>query len=481
MLIDKIYRACLMHIFIQKMPMPNTKYKFIQILLIGIFSSQFCLAQTLNIGHTTLTFNDPNRTGGFGSGAGAGRQIQTEIYYPSATTGENVAVANGTWPLIVFGHGFAMNWDAYSNIWNQLVPLGYIMAFPRTESGLFPAPSHGDFGQDIALIAQKMTDAGQTSGNLFEAKISEFVCAMGHSMGGGAAVLAASQSTIFDAYLGLAPAETNPSAIAAATNLQIPSLILSGSNDGVTPPNQHHLPIYDAIPHDCKSIASLIGGGHCYFANTNFNCDFGESTSSTGISLTRAEQQSLSYQQITPWLSYFLDRSCSGFETFVAYPIAGIDLTTTCPLTVPNVQITQSGNTLSTTTQGLSYQWFLDNVPISGATNDTLIVPVNFSGTYNLLVTFTYGCAFSNNIASLEEYARAYQIFPNPAKKTLQIQGPIGLHIPYFLFNLEGQLVLVGDINSNKDSIDIVNIKNGIYLLQIGTVPSSFYKVMIAH
>lgn len=124
MLIDKIYRACLMHIFIQKMPMPNTKYKFIQILLIGIFSSQFCLAQTLNIGHTTLTFNDPNRTGGFGSGAGAGRQIQTEIYYPSATTGENVAVANGTWPLIVFGHGFAMNWDAYSNIWNQLVPLG---------------------------------------------------------------------------------------------------------------------------------------------------------------------------------------------------------------------------------------------------------------------------------------------------------------------------------------------------------------------
>jgi hypothetical protein len=97
------------------------------------------------------------------------------------------------------------------------------------------------------------------------------------------------------------------------------------------------------------------------------------------------------------------------------------------------------------------------------------------------LVTFTYGCAFSNNIASLEEYAGAYQIFPNPAKKTLQIQGPIELHTPFFLFDLEGQLVLVGDINSNKDSIDIENIKNGIYLLQIGTVTSSFYKVMIAH
>lgn len=481
MSIETLNRACLMHIFIEKKPMPNTKYKYILFLLIGIFTAQISLAQNLNIGHTTLTFNDPTRTGGFGSGAGPGRQIQTEIYYPTTTAGENVAVADGQWPVIVFGHGFAMNWDAYSNIWNQLVPLGYIMAFPRTESGLFPSPSHGDFGQDIALIAQKLTDAGQNSSSLFYAKLSDYACAMGHSMGGGAAVLAASQSTQFDCYLGLAPAETNPSAIAAAANLQIPSLILSGSNDGVTPPNQHHLPIYNAIPHECKSIASLIGGGHCYFANTNFNCDFGESTSSTGISLTRAEQQSLSYQQITPWLAYFLDRSCSGFETFVAYPVAGIDLTTTCPLSVPDVQITQSGNTLSTTTQGLSYQWFLDNTPILGATNDTLIVPVNFSGTYNLLVTFTYGCAFSNNIASLEEYAGAYQIFPNPAKKTLQIQGPNDQHAPFYLFDLEGQVVLDGGINNNNNAIDIENIKNGIYLLQIGTVPTSFYKVMIAH
>ena len=213
------------------------------------------MAQNLNIGHSTLTFNDPNRTGGFGSGGGPGRQIQTEIYYPATTAGENTAVADGQWPVIVFGHGFAMNWDAYSNIWSALVPYGYIMAFPRTESGLFPSPSHGEFGQDIALIAQKMTDAGQNSTSIFYSKISAYACAMGHSMGGGAAVLAAAQSSLFDAYLGLAPAETNPSAIAAAANLQIPSLILSGSNDGVTPPSQHHLPIFNAIPQECKQQA----------------------------------------------------------------------------------------------------------------------------------------------------------------------------------------------------------------------------------
>ncbi|NDE04228.1 MAG: hypothetical protein EB003_06220, partial [Flavobacteriia bacterium] len=137
--------------------MQSTTYKLALITLIGLFHTTLSFAQTLSVGHTTLTFNDPNRTGGFGSGAGPGRQIQTEIYYPAAVAGENVAFANGQFPIIVFGHGFAMNWDAYSNIWNQLVPLGYIMAFPRTESGLFPSPSHGDFGQDIALVAQKMT------------------------------------------------------------------------------------------------------------------------------------------------------------------------------------------------------------------------------------------------------------------------------------------------------------------------------------
>jgi dienelactone hydrolase len=439
----------------------------------------FLMAQTLNIGHTTLTFNDPNRTGGFGNGAGPGRQIQTELYYPTITAGENVAVADGQWPVIVFGHGFAMNWDAYSNIWSALVPYGYIMAFPRTESGLFPSPSHGDFGQDIALIAQKMTEASQNSSSMFYSKISDDACAMGHSMGGGAAVLAASQSTQFDCYLGLAPAETNPSAIAAAANLQIPSLILSGSNDGVTPPSQHHLPIYNAIAHECKSFANLIGGGHCYFANSNFNCDFGESTSSTGISLSRSEQQSLMYQQIIPWLSYFLGQNCEGYASFMEYPVNGITLNSTCPNSIPNVTITQNNNFLSTTTQGLSYQWYLDGELIPGATNDSLQVVDNFSGVYQLLVYFDYGCDFSNNIAQLDDFKPALKILPNPAKDFIEISGSSANCSAYHLLNLQGQTVKTGLLNVGKTKIDLQNLSTGTYLLEICGLEEAPYKVII--
>ena len=430
------------------------------------------IGQNLNIGHTTITFNDPLRTGGFGSGGGPGRQIQTEIYYPAPIAGENVTVSNGQWPIIVFGHGFAMNWDAYSNIWSALVPYGYIMAFPRTESSLFPSPSHGDFGQDISLIAQKLTEEGQNSASIFYTKVSDYACAMGHSMGGGAAVLAASQGTIFDCYVGLAPAETNPSAIAAASNLNLPSLILSGSNDGVTPPNQHHIPIFEAIPHDCKSFANLIGGGHCYFANANFNCDFGESTSSTGISLSRAEQQGLMYQQITSWLSYFLNTSCEGYEVFIDYPINGINLNSTCPAMQPDVTISQNGTILSSNSQGIAYQWFLNGVPISGETNDTLLVTENFAGVYQLLVYYTYGCQYSNNIVAIEEDQRVLQVYPNPASDLIVIKGIAEQDTKYSIVNLQGQTMQVGTLNADYATILLNELPNGAYFLQMNGLVS---------
>ena len=135
----------------------------------------YCFSQ-YQIGHRTSTFNDPSRSGGFGSGGGPGRQIQTEIYYPSYTAGENTAVATfPNFPVIVFGHGFAMGWDAYANIWQHLAPQGYILAFVRTEGSLIPAPSHGDFGDDLALVATKMLALNGTAGSFFNGKIKQKV------------------------------------------------------------------------------------------------------------------------------------------------------------------------------------------------------------------------------------------------------------------------------------------------------------------
>ena len=197
--------------------------KLVQLTLFTVIA--FCSFSQYQIGHTTITFNDPARTGGFGSGGGSGRQIQTEIYYPATTAGENTAVASGDFPIIVFGHGFAMSWDAYTNIWEHYASKGYILAFPRTEGSLFPAPSHGDFGLDINIVETRMQAEDVLATSLFYQKINGNSALMGHSMGGGATILAASTNTSIKAIVGLAPAETNPSAIAAASNVTVPAII----------------------------------------------------------------------------------------------------------------------------------------------------------------------------------------------------------------------------------------------------------------
>src|SRR6476620_5150956 len=84
-----------------------------------------CTAQ-FQIGHTTMTFIDPSR---------GNRAVETEIYYPADVAGDDTTIAFGIekFPIIAFGHGFLMGWNAYENIWTAVVPQGFIMAFPKTE------------------------------------------------------------------------------------------------------------------------------------------------------------------------------------------------------------------------------------------------------------------------------------------------------------------------------------------------------------
>ncbi len=260
------------------------------------------------VGHRTFTFNDPTRTGGFGSGGGPGRQIQTEIYYPATSAGDNTPFIQDSFPIIVFGHGFSMAWDAYQNIWDEIVPKGYIMLFPRTEGGL--SPSHSDFGLDLALIVNSFRALGQNSSSPYFNRVASTAAIMGHSMGGGATFLAAQNNTNITAIATLAPANTNPPSINAARFVTVPTLVIAGANDCVTPPAQHQIPMYDSTAALCKTYISFTGASHCQFANSNFNCNFGESTCSPGPTITRAVQHQRTFKYLVPWLNKYLKGAC---------------------------------------------------------------------------------------------------------------------------------------------------------------------------
>ncbi|MBA3898720.1 MAG: dienelactone hydrolase family protein [Bacteroidetes bacterium] len=275
--------------------------RIILILVSLLFCSNLSAQQ---VGHTTVTFVDSSRNN---------RQISTEIFYPAASAGNNTAITEGVFPLITFGHGFVMAWSAYQNFWDLLVPEGYIMAFPTTESGF--SPSHSDFGKDLSFIITKIQGSG--AGTFVpSASVGATSAIMGHSMGGGSAFLAAEKNPSITTMVSFAAANTNPSSIAASQKVSVPTILFSGVNDCVTPPSQHQDIMYDSTAAAYKTQVNIKGGGHCFFADSNFNCTFGEATCSPSPTITRAAQQSATTDFLKLWLGFYLKNDCQKASEF---------------------------------------------------------------------------------------------------------------------------------------------------------------------
>ncbi len=259
------------------------------------------------IGHRTLTWQDPAR---------GGRSIQTEVYYPADLGGEGVPVGGDgsvLFPAVVFGHGYLMTVDAYAFLWEGLVPAGYIVALPRTEGNLLP--DHEEFGLDLAFLADQLRAETELPGSFLHQRVAPEAAVAGHSMGGGASILAASGSSTITAVFNFAAANTNPSAIAAAPGVTAWTLMLSGSVDCVAPPEQHQIPIHEALGSDCRTHVTLTGASHCQFAASNFYCNLGEGGCSPPT-ITRAQQQALTLALVYPWLAARLRNDPAGWSEF---------------------------------------------------------------------------------------------------------------------------------------------------------------------
>ncbi len=225
-----------------------------------------------------MTFTDPAR---------GNRPLPCELFYPAITAGENTPVAAGHFPVLIFGHGFQMGFDSYTYFKNAMVPAGYVLVFPKTETSL--APSHAEYGADLAFLVTQMKLEGSTPASPFCNHIDSTSAIMGHSMGGGASFLGCKNNTGPTAMVTWAAAETNPSAISAAADVTIPALVFAADGDCVTPPATNQIPMYDSLASGCKVYISIKGGGHCYFADANFICSLGE-FGCAAFTINRAQQ-----------------------------------------------------------------------------------------------------------------------------------------------------------------------------------------------
>ncbi len=280
---------------------------FVPLLLAGAVVPSALQAQPYPVGTRTVTYQDPARNN---------RNIQTYLYYPATAAGANQPVAGGQFPVVVIGHGFTMNYAPYAFWGNALAESGYIVAIPNTETGF--SPSHSALAADMAFLVAKLYAENTNNASPFYQHVQYNSCIMGHSMGGGCTYLAAQNNADVSATITFAAAETNPSATAAAANVNCPSLVFSGSADCVTPPAQHQVPMYNALP-DCKAYVSLVGGGHCNFATYNFNCSFGEFTCNPGGPPMPADtQRAITLYLVRPWLDRFLKSDYASGPLFTA-------------------------------------------------------------------------------------------------------------------------------------------------------------------
>ncbi|MCW5936659.1 MAG: hypothetical protein KIT11_05065 [Fimbriimonadaceae bacterium] len=210
------------------------------------------------------------------------------VYYPATANGTNAPLDRSAapYPAVTFGHGFLQTLDRYRSTLDHLATRGYIVIATTTEGGLFP--NHANFAADMRhCLTHLETENGQAGAFFEDAVATDRFGASGHSMGGGASILAASADPRIKALANLAAAETNPSAIAAMASVTAPASLIAGSEDGIVPPSTNGQRMYEngGPP---RQLPVVTGGWHCGFQDvSSFGCDTGSLTRPLQLAETR--------------------------------------------------------------------------------------------------------------------------------------------------------------------------------------------------
>lgn len=236
------------------------------------------------------------------------RKVPVDIYYPEDLLNKDTtagAEITERFPVICFGHGYLISGKWYEHIIKMIVPEGFILMFPGSETGLFP--SHRTLARDMNFALNEILKIDSDTLSSLYNRIDSAKCIMGHSMGGGSAFLAANLSRDAKAIAALAPFDTNPSAVKAASSIKIPILIFAGSNDCITPPGKHQEKIYYSSISSEKTYILIKGGTHCQMGVSHPKCEFGEKLSGCGKNnISQEDQLEIISRYVIPWLKFYL-------------------------------------------------------------------------------------------------------------------------------------------------------------------------------
>lgn len=142
------------------------------------------------------------------------------IYTPSEGSGL---------PAVAFGHGWLARSSNYESTLKHLASWGIVVAAPDTQRG--PIPSHDALAHDLEVSLDVCTGIRLGTGNIsvHPSKLG----VVGHGMGAGAAVLAASRRSDIKALAALYPAPTSPRVLepGIADTVTAPALVIGSPSE----------------------------------------------------------------------------------------------------------------------------------------------------------------------------------------------------------------------------------------------------------
>lgn len=142
-----------------------------------------------------------------------------------------------------------------------------------------------------------------------------------------------------------------------------------------------------------------------------------------------------------------------------------------CGTIAPLISL-KNENELSSSLTGISYQWFLNEQAIPGATQSTY--KAMSSGRYAVQVGVSSGClsALSTNIfisiLAMEE-AKAFAVWPNPASSNVKISFParFARNANLEIRDLLGRSVFAKSNYTSSEAIDIRGLSQGTYMIRL--------------
>ncbi len=210
-----------------------------------------------------------------------------------ATT-RDAQVADGSFPVVLFSHGFAGIRVQSTFLTASLASWGMIVVSPEHPSrdltnvlGFSASGDRADSVDDLLAGLDLIIAEGDTATSRFHGHVDATrVAAVGHSAGGGT-VLGAAEDERVDGYVSLASgvlrnrsADGSTTTSAAPVEMpDTPSLFVAGSLDTVVPPDTVTRPAYDAAPSP-STLWVIEGVGHNGFDDF---CTFGNGAGIIGL------------------------------------------------------------------------------------------------------------------------------------------------------------------------------------------------------